>query len=32
VHRDSIALPQRERQPNYLREPIPQDMYVPAVY
>jgi polyphosphate kinase 2 len=32
VHHDSIALPQRERQPNYLREPIPQDMYVPAVY
>jgi polyphosphate kinase 2 len=32
VLHDSIALPQRERQPNYLREPIPQDMYVPAVY
>ena len=32
VHHDSIALPQRERQPNYLREPIPDDMYVPTVY
>jgi hypothetical protein len=27
-----IALPRRERQPNYLREPIPPEMYVPAVY
>jgi polyphosphate kinase 2 len=32
VHHENIVLPERERQPNYLREPIPQDMYVPAVY
>ena len=32
VDHDSIALPQRERKPDYLRAPIPQEMHVPAVY
>jgi polyphosphate kinase 2 len=32
VHHETIAMPARERQPDYAREPIPEDMYVPAVY
>ncbi len=32
VHHPGIALPQREHQPDYLREPIPPDLYVPTVY
>jgi polyphosphate kinase len=32
IQHENIVLPPRERQPNYLREPIPDDMYVPAVY
>jgi len=32
VDHDSIALPQRERKPDYLRAPIPQEMHVPLVY
>jgi polyphosphate kinase len=32
IHHDGIVLPPRERQPNYLREPIPQELYVPEVY
>ena len=31
VH-DTIVLPPRERKPDYSREPIPPDMYVPAIY
>jgi polyphosphate kinase len=27
-----IVLPQREHKPNYMRTPVPQEMYVPAVY
>jgi polyphosphate kinase 2 len=27
-----IVLPQREHQPDYLREPIPPDLYVPTIY
>jgi hypothetical protein len=26
------VMPARERQPDYAREQIPQDMYVPEVY
>ncbi len=32
IHHDGVVLPPRERQPNYLREPIPQELYVPEVY
>jgi polyphosphate kinase len=31
VH-EAIVMPARERQPDYAREPIPEDMYVPQVY
>ena len=32
VHHDPIILPPREHQPDYVRDPIPPEMYVPAVY
>jgi polyphosphate kinase 2 len=32
VPHDPIELPARVRNPNYLRGPIPREMYVPAVY
>jgi polyphosphate kinase 2 len=32
VHHDSVDMPERVRNPNYLRGPLPKDMYVPAVY
>ena len=32
VHHDPIILPPREHQPDYVREPIAPEMYVPAVY
>jgi polyphosphate kinase 2 len=32
VARPPVALPQRERQPNYSRRPVPKEMYVPDVY
>jgi polyphosphate kinase len=32
VDRAPIVLPQREHKPNYMRTPVPQEMYVPAVY
>jgi polyphosphate kinase len=32
IQHEGVVMPARERQPNYLREPIPEDMYVPAVY
>jgi polyphosphate kinase len=32
IHHDGIVLPPRERQPDYQREPIPQELYVPEVY
>jgi polyphosphate kinase len=31
VH-EAIVMPARERQPDYAREPIPEDMYIPEVY
>jgi len=32
VHHEPVVLPERVHNPNYLRYPIPKDMYVPAVY
>jgi polyphosphate kinase 2 len=32
VRHTPIALPEREHKPNYIRSPIPDDMYVPHVY
>ena len=32
VQHERITLPARERQPDYIREPIAPEMYVPAVY
>jgi polyphosphate kinase 2 len=32
VPRDPITLPERVRNPEYLRGPVPKEMYVPAVY
>jgi len=32
VQRDPITLPQRIRNPDYLRGPVPKEMHVPAVY
>jgi polyphosphate kinase 2 len=32
VDHAGVALPQREHQPDYLREPIPPDLYVPTIY
>jgi polyphosphate kinase len=32
VPHDPVILPAREHNPNYIRGPIPEEMYVPAVY
>ena len=32
VHHEPIVLPTREHQPDYVREPIAPELYVPAVY
>src|SRR5262249_29450703 len=32
VQHQSIVLPARERKPNYIRTPVPDDMYVPTKY
>ncbi len=32
VPRDPIVLPERVRHPDYLREPLPTEMYIPEVY
>ena len=32
VERDPIALPKRDHHPDYIRGPIPQNMYVPSEY
>jgi polyphosphate kinase 2 len=32
VTRPTVVLPERVRNPNYHRGPVPQDMYVPSVY
>lgn len=30
--RDTIALPERVHNPDYIRDPVPDDMYIPEVY
>ena len=32
VPHDEIDLPEREHSPDYIRHPIPESMYVPAIY
>ncbi|KAF1712484.1 polyphosphate kinase 2 [Pseudoxanthomonas kalamensis DSM 18571] len=32
IEHDSIALPAREHNPDYIRHPVPESMYVPSVY
>ena len=32
VKHKPVKLPKRVRHPNYLRGPVPRDMYVPAIY
>ena len=32
VQREPIMLPEREHKPDYARTPVPESMYVPAVY
>ena len=32
VNHDTIVLPEREHEPSYTRAPLPEEMYVPAVY
>ena len=32
VPREPVSLPARVRNPEYLRGPVPKEMYVPAVY
>jgi polyphosphate kinase 2 len=32
IHREPVALPERVHNPDYLRGPVPKEMFVPAVY
>ena len=32
LHHEPIAMPEREHQPDYARNPVPKELYVPAVY
>ena len=32
IERDSVTLPDRVHNPNYLRNPVPEDLFVPTVY
>jgi polyphosphate kinase len=32
VHHDPIVMPQRDHKPDYARNPVPQGLYVPAIY
>lgn len=32
LQRDTIALPERVHNPDYIRDPVPDDMYIPDVY
>ena len=32
VHHDPIVMPEREHKPDYARRPIPEELYVPAIY
>jgi len=32
IKRDEVALPERVHNPNYLRNPVPPELFVPSVY
>jgi polyphosphate kinase len=32
IHHDPVVMPERVRNPNYIRGPLPKEIYVPAVY
>jgi hypothetical protein len=32
VEHEPVTLPQREHKPDYVRTPVAQELYVPAVY
>jgi hypothetical protein len=32
IEREAVTLPDRVHNPNYLRHPVPKEMFVPAVY
>jgi polyphosphate kinase 2 len=32
IHHDAAVMPERVRNPNYIRGPVPKELYVPAVY
>jgi polyphosphate kinase len=32
IHHDPVHMPDRVRNPDYIRDPLPKEMYVPAVY
>ncbi len=32
IQHPDVALPERARNPDYTREPIPEEMYVPRIY
>jgi len=32
VQREQVVMPQRVHNPDYLRGPVPREMFVPAVY
>ena len=32
IHHEPIAMPEREHQPDYARNPVPKELYVPAVF
>jgi hypothetical protein len=32
VLHEPIAMPEREHKPDYVRHPVPNELYVPAVY
>ena len=32
VHHEPIALPERDHKPDYLRHPVPKELYVPTRY
>jgi hypothetical protein len=32
VEHEPIVLPPREHEPDYVRHPVPRDMYVPSAY
>ncbi len=32
IERESVTLPDRVHNPDYLRNPVPEDLFVPTVY